>query len=244
VVEMTGIAETYHFSQLERVHPEHGGAKVVTQPHAFVARSRSAACSLTDISLVRGVPIVSGSARAVAARTKIVVGRRAQPQAARQATPPHAQVTARPRRASQALGPGLRPRPLGSWNPCTRPAVHLSDGPRAPTPATVARRRGRACPPGQTPASPPGTAPVPLTRRHSTEAGLQATPARPRAPKPSQWNDQRSRSWPLRLGAASSPRRARSQSDAESDAPHTILIRADNAHHSSPLAPVADPSCG
>ena len=138
----------------------------------------------------------------------------------------------------------LQPRPLGSWNPCTRPAVHLSDGPRAPTPATVARRRGRACPPGQTPASPPGTAPVPLTRRHSTEAGLQATPARPRAPKPSQWNDQLSRSWPLRLGAASSPRRARSQSDAESDAPHTILIRADNAHHSSPLAPVADPSCG
>jgi hypothetical protein len=34
VVEMTGIAETYHFSQLERVHPEHGGAEVVTQPHA------------------------------------------------------------------------------------------------------------------------------------------------------------------------------------------------------------------
>ena len=35
MVEMTGIAETYHFSQLERVHPEHGGAEVVTQPHAF-----------------------------------------------------------------------------------------------------------------------------------------------------------------------------------------------------------------
>jgi len=26
VVEMAGIAETYHFSQLERVHPEQGGA--------------------------------------------------------------------------------------------------------------------------------------------------------------------------------------------------------------------------
>ena len=28
-------AETYHFAKLERVHPEHGGAEVVTQPHAF-----------------------------------------------------------------------------------------------------------------------------------------------------------------------------------------------------------------
>jgi hypothetical protein len=35
VVKMAEIAETYHFSQLERVHPEHGGAEVVTQPHAF-----------------------------------------------------------------------------------------------------------------------------------------------------------------------------------------------------------------
>ena len=35
MVEMAGIAETYHFSQLERVHPEHGGAEVVAQPHAF-----------------------------------------------------------------------------------------------------------------------------------------------------------------------------------------------------------------
>jgi hypothetical protein len=35
VVKMAGIAETYHFSQLERVHPEHGGAEVVTQPHAL-----------------------------------------------------------------------------------------------------------------------------------------------------------------------------------------------------------------
>jgi hypothetical protein len=32
---MAGIAETYHFAQLERVHPEHGGAEVVAQPHAF-----------------------------------------------------------------------------------------------------------------------------------------------------------------------------------------------------------------
>ena len=38
-------------------------------------------------------------------------------------------------------------------------------------------------------------------------------------PKPSRWNDQRPRSWPLGLGAASSPRRARSQSAAEPDAP-------------------------
>jgi hypothetical protein len=30
VVKMAGIAETYHFSKLERVHPEHGGAEVVT----------------------------------------------------------------------------------------------------------------------------------------------------------------------------------------------------------------------
>ncbi len=35
VVEMAGIAETYHFLQLERVHPEHGGAEVVAKPHAF-----------------------------------------------------------------------------------------------------------------------------------------------------------------------------------------------------------------
>ncbi len=35
MVQMAGIAETYHFSQLERVHPEHGGAEVVAQPHAF-----------------------------------------------------------------------------------------------------------------------------------------------------------------------------------------------------------------
>ena len=35
MVEMAGIAETYHFSQLERVHPEHGGAEVVAQSHAF-----------------------------------------------------------------------------------------------------------------------------------------------------------------------------------------------------------------
>ena len=35
MVEIAGIAETYHFSQLERVHPEHGGAEVVAQPHAF-----------------------------------------------------------------------------------------------------------------------------------------------------------------------------------------------------------------
>ena len=35
MVEMAGIAETYHFAQLERVHPAHGGAEVVAQPHAF-----------------------------------------------------------------------------------------------------------------------------------------------------------------------------------------------------------------
>ena len=40
------------------------------------------------------------------------------------------------------------------------------------------------------------------------------TPARPRVPNPSRWIDQRPRSWPPLLGAASSPRRARSQSDA------------------------------
>jgi hypothetical protein len=39
----------------------------------------------------------------------------------------------------------LQPRPLGSWNPCTRPAARPSDGPRAPTPAPAARGRGRAC---------------------------------------------------------------------------------------------------
>jgi hypothetical protein len=64
-------------------------------------------------------------------------------------------------RAAQHAVPGLQTRPWGSWNPCTRPAVRLSDGPRTPTPAPAARRRGRACPPGQTPAPPPWTAPPP-----------------------------------------------------------------------------------
>jgi hypothetical protein len=101
-----------------------------------------------------------------------------------------------------------------SWGSCPPP--------RAPTPASAARRRGRASPPGQTPAPPPGTAPGPSTRRHSTEAGRRVTPARPHAEKPSRRNCQRPRGWPLRLRAASSPRRARSQSAAEPDAPHTI----------------------
>jgi hypothetical protein len=126
----------------------------------YVARSRSAACSSTAVTcrkVERGVTNVSGCARAVAPRTKIAVGRRH----ATAGGPPRAQVTARPRRAPQVLGPGLQPRPWGSWNPCTIPADHLSDGPRAPTPASAARRRSRACPPRQTPAPPPWTAPRP-----------------------------------------------------------------------------------
>ena len=99
---------------------------------------------------------------------------------------------AQPRLLVLGYGPALG----GSWNPCTRPAARLSDGPRAPTPAPAARRRGRACPPAQTPAPPPGTSPGPPTRRHSTEARLRATPARPRTPKPSRWDDQRPLSWP------------------------------------------------
>ena len=51
----------------------------------------------------------------------------------------------------------------------------------------------------------------------------QATPERPRAPKQSRSNYQRPRSWPLRLGAASSLRRARSQGAAKPDDPHTIF---------------------
>ena len=35
MVEMAGITETYHLAQFERVHPEHGGAEVVAQPHSF-----------------------------------------------------------------------------------------------------------------------------------------------------------------------------------------------------------------
>ena len=151
--------------------------------------------------------------------------RSSPPDEDRRRSPPRNRRRHRPARRLLPV-PAARPRPLvlgyvrpwGSWNPCTRPAARLSDGPRAPTPAPAARRRGRACPPGQTPAPPPGTAPGPPTRRHSTEAGRRATPARPCASKPSRWNDQRSRSWPLRLGAASSPRRARSQSAAEPDA--------------------------
>ncbi len=84
--------------------------------------------------------------------------------------------------------------------------------PQVADPAPAARRNGRVCPPGQTPATPPGSAPGPPTRRHLTEAVRQATPARLRVPKPSRWNDQLPRSWPLRLDAASSLRRARSQS--------------------------------
>jgi len=153
------------------------------------------------------------------------------------ATPPRAQVTARPRHAPQALGPGLRPSPWGSWNSCTSPAARLSDDPQAPTPAPAA---GRACPPGQSPAPTPGTDPGPPTCRHSTEAGLQATPARPRAPKPSRWNDQRPRSWPLRLGAASSPRRAPLRAPP-SRTPHTVLPKAGTATGWPKPAPVFAP---
>ena len=71
--------------------------------------------------------------------------------------------------------------------------------------------------------TPPGTSPGPSTRRHPTEAVRRVTPARPRATKPSRGIDQLPRSWPLRLRAASSPSRARSQSATEPDAPHTIF---------------------
>ena len=141
----------------------------------------------------------------------------AQPQAARQGdTAPRAGYCPSPTRAP---GPWswATAQPLGKlellYQPCCPPF-------RRPPGADPGARGRPSVPARADPAPPPGTAPGPPTRRHSTEAGLQATPARPRAPKPSRWNDQRPRSWPLRLGAASSPRRARSQSPAEPDAPH------------------------
>ena len=127
----------------------------------------------------RGVTNVSGSARAVASRTKITVGRRC----ATAGSPP-GDTDLRAGYCPFLLRP---PDPwswataltLGTLEPLYPPSDCLSDGP-----ASAARRRGRA---------PPG----PPTRHHSTEAGLRATPAPPRAPKPSLWNDQRTRSWPL-----------------------------------------------
>ncbi len=100
--------------------------------------------------------------------------------------------------------------------------------PRRPRPAAAAERAR----PGRPPRRLPGPPPRPPARRHSTEAGRRATPARPRAPKPSRWNDQRPRSWPLCLGAAYSPRRARLQSAAE---PDEILSRYGQWHHYSEL---------
>jgi len=36
VIQSSRVAgETYHLAQLERVHPEHGSAEVVAQPHSF-----------------------------------------------------------------------------------------------------------------------------------------------------------------------------------------------------------------
>jgi len=58
----------------------------------------------------RDSPRRTGSARAVAPRTKTTIGRRCAA-AGGPPTPPLAQATARPRRAPQALGPGLQPRP-------------------------------------------------------------------------------------------------------------------------------------
>jgi hypothetical protein len=95
--------------------------------------------------------------------------------------------------------PPFRRRPVadpGASGPLPRPSVPARADPRAPS---------RGPPPAHRPA-----------------AIRRATPAQPCAPKPSRWNDQRPRSLQLRLGAASSPRRARSQSAAEPDAPHTF----------------------
>jgi hypothetical protein len=55
-----------------------------------------------------------------------------------------------------------------SWGSCPPP--------RAPTPASAARRRGRAAPPGQTPAPPPGTAPGPSTRRRLSPVSMISKP--------------------------------------------------------------------
>ena len=53
----------------------------------------------------------------------------------------------------------------------------------------------------------------------NNEVSRRAAPVRPRAPNPSRRNDQAPSSWPPRLGAAFSPRRARSQS-ADATAVH------------------------
>jgi hypothetical protein len=104
------------------------------------------------------------------------------------------------------------------------------------------RLRSRSSPPGEDRRRSPLRNRMRPARRHRPASRLLPVPAarprplvlgyalgevgtRPRAPKPSRWNDQRPRSWPLRLGAASRPRRARSQSAAEPDAPHPTHIR-------------------
>jgi hypothetical protein len=75
MVEMAGIAETYHFAQLERVHPEHGGAEVVAQPHAFKSpvvqrlilhqrvRARQVACDVRAKKVQVACLIVTESVR-------------------------------------------------------------------------------------------------------------------------------------------------------------------------------------
>jgi len=104
---------------------------------------------------------------------------------------------------------------LGKLEPLYPSCCPLSQRPprRAPTPVYTARRHSRASPPGQTLTPPPGTVPGPSTCLHSTEAGLRANPELPRAAKPSRRNDQRPRSWPPLIRAAS-PRRACSQNAA------------------------------
>ena len=75
MVDMAGIAETYHFAQLERVHPEHGGAEVVAQPYAFKSpviqrlilyqrvRARQVACDVRAKKVQVACLIVTESVR-------------------------------------------------------------------------------------------------------------------------------------------------------------------------------------
>jgi hypothetical protein len=94
-------------------------------------------------------------------------------------------------------------------------SARLPDGPRTPTPATAARRRGRACPPGQTPATPPRTSPPPThptpfdRGRPANDPGAAArAEAEPTEPDLGLWSQVLGRAPSARPGRAR-PRRGR-----------------------------------
>ena len=191
-----------------------------------VARSRIAACSSTDMSQGRTrsnkrLRLRSRSSPPDEDRRRSPLRNRRRP--ARLHSPARRLLPvppAHPRSLVLGYSPALGE--VGTLVPALLPVFPTAPGlrPRRLRPAATVERARPGRPPRRLPGLPPG----PPTSRHSTEAGRRATPALPRAPKQSRWNNQLPRSWPIRLGVASSPRRARFQSSSEPDAPHTISL--------------------